>query len=210
MSRKTPPKSFRLKEMKDWSSRGFYGAKPAKKLEQDFKIRKFVKSKVEVENLESIDIERLHGSSRIIISTSRPGIIIGRRGERVAALQKELGKIIPELKGFKLEVLAVKNAWVSAPLTAEWIATQIQKRVSYKRVLAQALGKIMRNREVRGGRIQIAGRLNGNEMSRTEWVKEGELKRQTIRSNIDYAFTEAYCTYGVIGIKVWVYKGEVL
>ncbi len=210
MSHQVHPKGFRIKNIEDWESRGFYGKKPVKELEQDFRVREFLKKRIESENIEVIEIERFSNEVKIIIRTSRPGLIIGRRGDRVSRLKEELVKKVPELKNVKIEVKAVKNVWTSARLTAEWMARQIEKRMSYRRVLKQALGKIMRNKEVKGARVQLAGRLNGNEMSRTEWMKEGKLKRQTLRSNLDYAFTQAYCTYGVIGIKVWIYKGEEL
>lgn len=208
MGHRVQPKGFRLREAKDWHSRGFYGRKPAKYLEQDFRIRKFLKEKLKEAEIEKIEIERFPALVKTIIFTGRPGLVIGRRGESVSVLKKELDKLIPEIKGLKIEIQSVKNVWASAELIAQWIARQIEKRVSFRRVLKQALAKIMVNKEVKGARVQVAGRLNGVEMARTEWLKEGKLKRQTLRSKIDYAQVEAYCTYGVIGVKVWIYKGE--
>lgn len=210
MAKKTHPKGFRLRGMEDWHSRGFYGKKAKKKLQEDFKIRNVLKERIDETNLERIEIERFPSSTKIIILTSRPGLVIGRRGTRVTSLKNYLEKEVPGLEGLKIEVKPVKKMWTSAKLTAEWMAGQIEKRVAYRRVLKQALGNIMRNKEVEGAKVQVSGRLNGTEMARTEWMKEGELKRQSLRSDLDYAFIEAHCSYGVIGIKVWIYKGEKL
>lgn len=207
MSKKTRPESLRLKNLEDWKSRGFYGKKPGKKLAQDFKIREFLRDNLEREHLEKIEIERSPSEIKVLVFTSRPGLIIGRKGSRVKKLKKELEKRV-DAEGIKIDVKAVKNVWTSAKLVAEWMASQIEDRTSYRRVLKQALGKIMRNRGVEGARVELSGRLNGLEMSRVEWLKEGKLKRQSFRSDLDYAQSEAYCSYGVIGVKVWIYKGE--
>ncbi len=200
---------MRIKELKDWHSRGFYGKRAAEKLQQDFKIRELIKQRVDSVHLEKIIIERFPSSVKVIIFTSRPGIIIGRRGEKVTALKEILERELG-MKNLKLEIKPVKKMWSSAKLTAEWMAQQIEKRVSYRRVLGQALNKIMRNKEVEGAQVQLSGRLNGTEMSRTEKMKEGKLKRQVLRANLDYAYIKAKCSYGVIGVKVWIYKGEEL
>lgn len=209
MGHKTSPKSLRIRELKDWKSRGFYGKKAARKLQEDFKIRNLVKQRIDSSHLEKIIIERFPSSAKVTIFTSRPGIVIGRRGEKVTALKEILEKGLG-IKNLKLEVKPVKKMWSSAKLTAEWMAQQIEKRVSYRRVLGQALNKIMRNKKVEGAQVQVSGRLNGREMSRTEKMKEGKLKRQMLRGDLDYAYTKAKCSYGVIGVKVWIYKGEKL
>lgn len=210
MAHKVHPKGFRLKEIDDWHSRGFYGKKAKEGLQQDFEIRELLREEIDRKNLEKVEIERFPSSVKIIISTSRPGLIIGRRGKRVSKLKKQIEKEVEGLEGVKVEVKSVKKVWTSAKLVAEWMASQIEKRVSYRRVLKQALGNVMRNREIQGAKVQVSGRLNGREMARTEWLKEGELKRQSLRSDLDYAFAQAYCTYGVVGIKVWIYRGEEL
>lgn len=210
MSGGTNPKALRIENLEDWHSRGFYGDEQAEKLKQDFKIRNFLKKRLDREHVEKVEIERSPSTIKIIIFTSRPGLIIGRRGSRVSSLKEDIEKEIEGLEGLKIDVKAVKNVWTSAKLVAEWMASQLEQRVSYRRVMKQAMGKIMRNRDVEGARVQVSGRLNGLEMSRTEWLKEGKLKRQSFRSDLDYAHIEAYCTYGVLGIKVWVYKGEKL
>jgi len=213
MSHKVHPKAYRLRRIADWDSRGFYH-KPAQLLEEDFRIRQYINKKLEKVGIEKIEIERFSGKINIIISSARPGLIIGRGGEGVEQLKKELEKkIIRSSKDKKkielrIEIREIKNPWTSAGLSAQWVAQQIEKRVAFRRVLKQALGKIMANREIKGARIEISGRLNGVEIARREWIGEGQLPRQTIRADIDYAKAEAFCTYGVIGIKVWIYKGE--
>jgi len=221
MSHKVHPKAYRLRRITDWESRGFY-KNPSQLLEEDFKIRQFIYKKLEKVGIEKIEIERFSNKINIIISSARPGLIIGRGGEGVERLKEELENKIIRLSKEKsgparssatkietrIEIREIKNPWTSAGLSAQWIAQQIEKRVAFRRVLKQALGKIMANREIKGARIEISGRLNGVEIARREWLGEGQLPRQTIRADIDYAKAEAHCTYGIIGIKVWVYKGE--
>jgi len=223
MSHKVHPKAYRLRRMADWDSRGFYH-NPAQLLEEDFKIRQYINKKLEKVGIEKIEIERFSSKINIIISTARPGLIIGRGGEGVERLKKELenkvinsskdkkkfasAKVLMNKKELRIEIREIKNPWTSAGLSAQWVAQQIEKRVAFRRVLKQALGKIVANREIKGARIEVSGRLNGVEIARREWVGEGQLPRQTIRADIDYAKAEAHCTYGAIGIKVWIYKGE--
>ena len=147
------------------------------------------------------------GKVNIIISTARPGLIIGRGGEGVEALKKALEKFLEE-KEIRIEIREIRNPWLSAELAVQYIAQQIEKRVPCRRVIKQVLDKIMSQKEVKGARIEVAGRLGGSEIARRQWLKEGRLPRQTIRADIDYAQGGAYCTYGVVGIKVWIYKGE--
>lgn len=211
MAHKVHPKAFRIKEITDWDSRGFYQKRLPQYLEEDFRIREFLKKKIGKLGLEKIEIERFPGKINVIISSVRPGLIIGRGGGGIEELRKEIeGKILkvfpkPELR---LEIQEVKDPWASAQLVSQWMAQQIEKRVPYRRVLKQALDKIMSQKGVEGARVEVAGRLDGVEIARTEWLKKGRLPRQTLRSIIDYAQERAYCTYGVIGIKVWIYKGE--
>ena len=212
MSHKVHPKAYRLRRIADWDSRGFY-RKTSELLEEDFKIRQYIDKKLAKVGIEKIEIERFSGKINIIISSARPGLIIGRGGEGVEQLKKEIEiKIIKPIKKDKkelrIEIREIKNPWTSASLSAQWVAQQIEKRVAFRRVLKQALSKIMVNKEIKGARVEVSGRLNGVEIARREWLGEGQLPRQTIRADIDYAKKEAYCSYGVIGIKVWIYKGE--
>lgn len=214
MSHKVHPKAYRLRRTADWDSRGFY-KKPSDLLEEDFKIRKYIDKKLGKLGIEKIEIERFSGKVNIIISSARPGLIIGRGGEGVEKLKKEIEDKIIKLskdkkdkKELRIEIREIKDPWTSASLSAQWAAQQIEKRVAFRRVLKQSLGKIMVHKEIKGARIEISGRLNGVEIARREWLGKGQLPRQTIRADIDYAKAEAYCSYGVIGIKVWIYKGE--
>ncbi|KPJ57315.1 30S ribosomal protein S3 [Parcubacteria bacterium DG_74_2] len=205
------PKSFRIKETSDWNSRGFYGKESPLYLEEDFKIRKLLKKKYEKLAIAKVEIERSPNKINIIISALRPGLIIGRRGEGIENLKKKIEKkILKQKTEVKIEIREVKDPWASASIVAQWMASQIERRVPYRRVLKQALNRIMSTKGVKGARVQVAGRLNGVEIARTEWLKRGNLPRQTLRADIDYAEDRAYCRYGVVGIKVWIYKGEKL
>ncbi len=210
MTHKVHPKIYRIKETKDWYSRGFYGKKITQYLEEDFKIREFLKKRLPLNTLEVTEIERSGNKLNIIINTARPGLIIGRGGEGIEKLKKLLEKELGIKKRgeLKIEIREVKNPWTSASLVSQWIASRLEKRMPFRRVLKKALSQILFNREVKGARVQVSGRLGGVEIARTEWLKEGQLPRQTIKADIDYAQTEAICTYGKIGVKVWIYKGE--
>lgn len=209
MTHKVHPKSFRIKEIEDWSSRGFYERKFTSQLEEDFRLREFLKKKIGKFGVEKIEIERFPGKITVIISSARPGLLIGRGGGTVEEIKKELGnKIVKQGQELKIEILEVRNPWTSAALSAQWIADQIGKRVRFRRVLKQSLGKIMAQKGIKGARVEVAGRLDGIEIARDEWLSKGRLPRQTLRADIDYAQDQAYCSYGVIGIKVWIYKGD--
>jgi len=232
MTHRVHPKVYRIKEIKDWDSRGYYDKKTAEYLEEDFRIREFLRKKLGKVGIEKIEIERFPNKINIIISSARPGLIIGRGGEGVEQLKRELEqKVLKKSlvrkkekeekkapasvyamagreKETRIEIREIRNPWISANLSAQWVAQQIEKRVPYRRVLKQALSKISPYKEVKGVKIEVSGRLNGAEIARREWVSAGKLPRQTIRADIDYAKAEAHCTYGVIGVKVWIYKGE--
>jgi len=209
MAHRVHPKIYRVRGITDWDTRGFY-KEPSKYLEEDFRIREFLKNKLGKIGIERIEIERFPNKVNIIISSARPGLIIGRGGEGVEELKKELEDKVVKIKKIplRIEIREVRNPWTSAALSSQWMVQQIERRVPYRRVLKQALSKIAANKEVKGVRVEISGRLNGAEIARRNWLKIGQLPRQTIRANIDYAQAEAFCTYGVIGIKVWIYKGE--
>jgi small subunit ribosomal protein S3 len=209
--KKVHPKIFRIKELSDWESRGFYEKDFGKLLEEDFRIREFLEKEIGKLGVEKIEIERFPGKVKVIISSARPGLIIGRGGEGVEVLRKKLGASLPpqrEKREIQIEIRESKDPWNHASLAALWMAQQIEKRVPYRRVLKQALDKIMAVKGVKGARVQVAGRLDGIEIARTEWLQRGRLPRGTLRADIDYAQDRAYCTYGVVGVKVWIYKGE--
>ena len=212
MAHKVHPKAFRIKETADWNSRGFYQKRLPQYLEEDFKIREFLKKKIGKLGVEKIEIERFLGKIIIIISSARPGLIIGRGGGGIEELRKELDVTLPPPKEGKreltIEIKEIKDPWASAVLAAQWIAQQIEKRIPPRRVLKRALDKITVSKAVKGARVEVSGRLGGAEIARRQWLKKGKLPRQTLRADIDYAQEEAFCTYGVIGVKVWIYKGE--
>ena len=231
MTHKVHPKAFRIRELKDWKTRGYY-KKPAESLEEDFVIREFLQERIGKFGLEKIEIERFPNKLSVIIFSSRPGLIIGRGGEEIEKLKKDLEKRVlkkiktPSIKvssskkkkakkeekktesEIKLEIREVRDYWASAELSAQWVAQQLEKRVAFRRVLKQGLSKIMSSKTVKGARVEVAGRLNGAEMARREWIMEGELPRSSIRADIDFAKVNAVCSYGTIGVKVWIYKGE--
>lgn len=219
MAHKVHPKVFRIKNLSGWDSRWLEKKKFPQYLEEDFKIREFLKNKLGKIGIERIEIERFSDKINIIMSSARPGLIIGRGGGGVEELKKELERML--LKGrpasvkaraskreIRIEIREVKNPWLSAPLSSQWVAQQIEKRIAFRRVLKQAVDKIITQKGVEGCRVEVAGRLDGREIARTEWLKKGKLPRQTIRADIDYAQEKAFCTYGTIGVKVWIYKGQ--
>lgn len=214
MAHKVHPKIFRIRDIADWGSRGFYEKKFPNFLKEDFEIREFLNKKLPKGVIEKIEIERFPNKINVFLSTARPGLVIGRRGEGIEILRTELiRKILRQnkkspTKELKIEIIDIKNPWTSASLVSQWMAQQVEARVPYRRILKQALNKIMVHKEIQGARVQVAGRLGGVEIARTEWLKIGKLPRQTIRADIDYAQARAYCRYGVVGIKVWIYKGE--
>lgn len=215
MSQTTHPKIIRIKSIGNWLSRGndVSGKKLSKALREDFIIRRFLQKALSQALVEDIEIERSPSAVRIIIKTARPGLIIGRAGGGVEKLKKSLQNELKKIsfqrhKEIKLEVQEVKNFWLSPNLCAQWIAQQLEKRVPYRRVLKMALSKIMAEKGVKGAKVQVSGRLNGIEIARSEWLAQGQLPRQNLRADIGFGFSQAFCTYGVIGVKVWIYKGE--
>ena len=214
MSHKVHPKSFRIKGTEDWNVRGFYGKKMIQFLEEDLLIKNFLTEKLVEASVANIEIEHSANKLNIIIETARPGIIIGRGGGGVESLKQMIEQKIFEIKKnntkreIKIEIREVKNSWTSAPLVAQWAAQQIEKRVPFRQVLKRSIERVMENKEAKGVRIELNGRLNGVEIARKEWLRHGRLPRNTIRADIDYNQTEAHCTYGAIGVKVWIYKGD--
>ena len=220
MSHKVHPKIFRVKGIEDWLSQGFYGKKPFNNVKEDFIIRSFLTKKLKESSVDRIEIERYLNKINVVVYSARPGIIIGRGGEGIEKLRLELLKEIfkkNELslvewknleKKLKIEVKEVSNLWTSSVLVGQWIAQRIEKRMPFRKTMKQALEKVLANKEVKGVKIQVSGRLDGTQIARSEWIERGRLPRQTIRADIDYSLSEARCTYGTIGIKVWIYKGD--
>jgi len=215
MGRKVHPFVFRLGIVTKWKSRWFSRKKYKEFLEQDIKLRDFIVQKLNKAGINSVEIERSSNLINIIIQTARPGLVIGRGGSGVEELKQELKKIIrkgdPELAKaeIRLEIEEIRQPNSHAAVVAQDIAGQIERRMPYRRIMKQTLDKVIQNKEVKGVKIMVKGRLNGAEIARKEWLKKGNLSLQTLRSNIDYAQATAYTTYGTIGVKVWISKGEV-
>lgn len=209
MGHKVHPKIYRISRNSDWNSR-WYHKNPGYLLEEDFRVREFLNKKLKSVGIERVEIERSSNKLNIIISTSRPGLIIGRGGEGVNLLKKEIEKkILKENdKELRLEIREVKNPWTSAVSSAGWVAQQLERRMPYRRVMKQIIQKVSLNKEVKGVRVEVSGRLNGADIARREWLSSGRLPLQTIRAEIDYARKMARTTYGAIGVKIWIYKGE--
>jgi len=216
MTHTVHPYAHRLGILRDWKSRWF-SADPKRYREFikcDTAIRQFLEKKLRGFYISAIEIERGEKKLRIIIKTSRPGMIIGRSGDGAVKLKNEIEKIIAKLnltdkQDIKLDIEEVKNPESNAAIVGQMVAEALEKRMTFRRVLKQTVEKVMANRDVVGVRIALGGRLGGAEMARKEQVKKGRIPLQTFRADIDFAREKAYLPYGVIGIKVWVYKGDV-
>jgi len=208
MGRKVHPIGFRLGIIKDWTAKWYAeGERYADLLQEDIAIRKYVRRSMGRAGISQITIERFPKQVRLAIMTAKPGIIIGRKGANIKQLKDELESITD--KKFKIDVNEIKTPDLDAYLIAESMASQIERRVSHRRAMKQAIQRGMRA-GAKGIRISVAGRLGGGDMARREDAQEGRVPRHTLRADIDYATAEATTTYSKIGIKVWVYKGEVL
>lgn len=211
MGQKVNPVGFRIGINKTWSSRWFGDGKNfAKRLEEDVRIREFILKQWKSAFVADVAVERSRNFMRIIVRTSRPGVIIGRGGSGVEDMIQKLKKrFFPgEKDEIKMDIQEIRNFEESASLLGQNVAEQLEKRIPFRRALKSALDQAEKNREIKGVKIAISGRLGGAEMSRDEWLSRGSIPLHTLRADIDYAFTKAHTTYGVIGIKVWVYKGE--
>lgn len=180
-------------------------------LEEDFRIREFFRDKASRLGIEKIEIERFSGKINVIIHSARPGLLIGRGGSGAEDLRKTLERKIftgKEKIALKIEIIEVKDVWLSSVLVGQWIAQQLEKRMPFRRLMKQSLEKIMASKHAQGAKIEIAGRLDGADIARREWLKKGRLPLQMLRADIDYAQVKAMIPQGIIGIKVWIYKGE--
>ncbi len=208
MGQKVNPHGFRVGIINNWDSRWFVKKKDfADALVEDYKIRKILTKKLKAAGVPKIEIERDNSKVRLHIHCAKPGIVIGKGGAEIDKLKVFCEKLIG--KPVVINIVEVKNSDVNAKLVAENIAAQLEKRISFRRALKQAMGRSMKA-GAKGIKTQVSGRLGGAEIARTEHYHEGTIPLQTIRANIDYGFAEAATTYGIIGVKVWIYKGEVL
>jgi small subunit ribosomal protein S3 len=208
MGRKVHPIGFRLNINKPWDGRWYAeGMEYADQLHQDIAIRKLVHQETGKAGVSKVEVERFPGKVKVVVHTAKPGILIGRKGETVKKIRGELESLTK--KKIDLEIKEIKLPDLDAYLVSQNIASQIERRVSYRRAMKRAIQQAIRQ-GAQGVKIEVAGRLSGAEMARSVWLREGRVPLQTLRADIDFARTEASTTYGQIGIKVWVYKGEVL
>ncbi|MBI2412659.1 MAG: 30S ribosomal protein S3 [Deltaproteobacteria bacterium] len=207
MGQKVHPIGFRLGISKGWNSR-WYGAKNyAAFVHEDLKIRKFVKKKLFHAGISSIEIERTANAVKVIIRTARPGIVIGKRGAEIDVMKKQLSKLTGRV--VDLEIVEVRKPDTDAQLVAENVALQLERRVSFRRAMKKAVTSTLRMGG-KGIKITCAGRLGGAEIARTEWYREGRVPLHTLKADIDYGQAEALTTFGIIGVKVLIYKGDVV
>ncbi|MBQ7409924.1 MAG: 30S ribosomal protein S3 [Clostridia bacterium] len=208
MGQKVHPNGIRVGVIKDWNSKWYADSKNfSDYLVEDHKIREYVKKKLFISGISKIEIERTAKFVKVNVYTAKPGLVIGKGGNLSEALKAELEKMIN--KEVNLNIVEVKNVDTDAQLVAESIANQLERRISFRRAMKQSMQKAMKAGAL-GIKTAVSGRLGGADMARTEFYKEGTIPLQTLRADIDYGFYEADTTYGKIGVKVWIYKGEVL
>ena len=209
MGQKVNPHGARVGVILDWSTKWYAGKKDfSNNLIEDYKLRKMLKEKLDASGVSSIDIERSASKVTVTIHTAKPGIVIGRGGAGVEALKKEIEAFTG--KAVSLNIMEIKLPDADAQLVAENIAQQLEKRVSFRRAMKQMIGRAMKTPGVKGIKTKVSGRLGGADIARSEGYHEGSIPLQTLRADIDYGFAEAKTTYGRIGVKVWIYKGQVL
>jgi small subunit ribosomal protein S3 len=208
MGQKVHPYGFRLGIIKEWTSTWFADRRRyADYLNADIAVRKFLRKKLAHASVSRIQIERPANNARIIIHTARPGIVIGKKGEDIEALRKQLTAMMKIPAHISVE--EIRKPELDAYLVAESVAQQLERRIMFRRAMRRAVTNAMRI-GAQGIKVNVAGRLNGAEIARSEWYREGRVPLHTLRADIDYGFAEAHTTYGVIGVKVWIFKGEVL
>jgi len=207
LGQKTNPYGFRLGIIRTWKSRWYSEKEYASRLQEDLRIRKYVKSRLSHAGVSSIEIERRSNRINILISTARPGIVIGKKGAEIENLKKDLQKFTT--KDLSINIIEIRRPETDAQLTAENVAMQIERRIAFRRAMKKTVLSSIKL-GAKGIKIQVSGRLGGAEMSRTEWYREGRVPLHTLRADIDYGLAEARTTYGIIGVKVWIYKGEIL
>ncbi len=210
------PYAHRLGTLRDWRSRWFVTDKARYReyLKADTIIREFLEKRLRGMYVSDIDIERSEKLLRVIVKTSRPGMIIGRSGEGAVKLKNDIAAVLGKLKlaespELKVDIEEIRSPESNASIVGQMVAEALEKRLPFRRVLKQTVEKVMANRDVKGVRIGMSGRLGGADMSRAEQIKRGRIPLQTIRADIDFARVEAKLPYGVIGIKVWIYRGDV-
>ncbi len=209
MGQKVHPTGIRLGIVKDWTSKWYANSKQYPEfLNSDLEVRAFLKKKLAQSSVSRIQIERTAGNANITIHTARPGLVIGKKGEDIERLRNEVTKMMG-LPNVHINIEEIRKPELDAQLVAESIAQQLERRIMFRRAMKRAVQNTMRI-GAGGIRINVAGRLNGAEIARTEWYREGRVPLHTLRADIDYGVAEANTTYGIIGVKVWIFKGEVI
>ena len=208
MGQKVDPRGFRVGVINDWNSKWYADSKHfADYVVEDHKIREYVKKKLYASGISKIEIERTQRFVKVNIYTAKPGIVIGKGGALAESLKADLEKMIS--KQVNLNIVEVKDVDINAQLVAENVAGQLERRISFRRAMKQCMQRTMKAGAL-GIKIAVSGRLGGADMARTEFYKDGTVPLQTLRADIDYGFAEANTTYGKVGVKVWIYKGEIL
>ncbi|OGP98336.1 MAG: 30S ribosomal protein S3 [Deltaproteobacteria bacterium RBG_16_55_12] len=207
MGQKVHPKIFRVGVIESWDSKWYAGHDYANLLHEDFKIKKFLKSRLYHAGISKVEIERAANKAKINIHTARPGIVIGKKGAEIEKLKEELTRLTD--RETYLNIIEVRRPDLDAQLVSENVALQLERRVAFRRAMKESVSRAMRM-GAQGIKIQCAGRLGGTEIARTEWYREGRVPLHTLRADISYGFAESRTTYGAIGVKVWIFRGEVL
>ena len=209
MGQKVNPHGLRVGVIKGWDTQWYADKKDfGRNLKEDYDIRKFIKDKYYAAAISRIAIERAANRVVVTVYTGKPGVLIGKQGSEIEVIKKDLAKLTHG-KAVVINVTEVRKPDADAQLVAESVALQLEKRMSFRRVMKQAIGKAMRS-GVKGVKMMVSGRLDGAEIARCEQYHEGSIPLQTLRADIDYGFAEAHTTFGMIGVKVWIYKGEIL
>lgn len=209
MTHTVHPYGYRLGIIRDWRARWFQRKAYKTFLKEDILLYEWLTKELRKHFVESIGIDRSARHIQVVIRTSRPGLIIGRRGEGIEALRRKIAEQFPEQKGLKLSIEEVRYPETYARIVAQMVVQDLEKRLPFRRVLKQTATRVMNQHGVEGVRIGLAGRLDGAEMGRREWTRLGRIPLQTIRADIDFARALALLPYGTIGVKVWIYKGEI-
>lgn len=218
MAQKIKPTTLRIGITMPWSSRWFFRKEQKAFLAEDYYIRELIKEKIMEAGIAAIDIERTSQMVRVTIRAARPGLIIGRGGKGIDELRDAVRKVAEKFRkknkiegkfALNLTVEELRRSEISAQVMAQQLAYDIEKRMPYRRLMKRAIETAMQNQEVKGVKVKLGGRLNGAEISRTDWLAAGKMPLQTLRANIDYGEATAFNTYGTIGIKIWLYKGEI-
>ena len=210
MGQKVHPIGIRLGITKDWASKWYADSKTFPQyIESDHKIRTFIKAKLKDASVSRISIERPARKAHITIHTARPGIVIGKKGEDIEKLRREVSRMLGmPLGDVRINIAEIRKPELDAQLVAEGVASQLERRVMFRRAMRRSVTNAMRI-GAEGIKINVSGRLNGAEIARNEWYREGRVPLHTLRADVDYGFAEALTTYGILGVKVWIYKGEV-